>query len=99
MHTPDGRVILMTTAELEPTPDGTIVRMRFAAPKDRKQRAIFEQMAPMFEGLIRDSQKSLESLLAEESDRRSRDRSAVPDLPAPKPDAPFAGVLPIRMLD
>jgi uncharacterized protein YndB with AHSA1/START domain len=98
METPAGRVTFVSTAELEPTSDGTIMRMRFAPPKSRKERAIMEQMATMFEGIIRENERSLKAQLETETETDKAERPAEPELPTPTPDAPFAGIQPIRIV-
>ncbi|HYC06683.1 MAG TPA: DUF2652 domain-containing protein, partial [Candidatus Binatia bacterium] len=63
MPTPGGPVKFLTTIEFEPTADGTIVRQIHAAPKTAKERAIFTQMGPFFEGLFEQSSRALRAAL------------------------------------
>ena len=78
----------LATTELEPTPGGTILHQRFAAPKTPKERAIMEQIASsMGEALIR-----LIEQLGEELERRGRDATQEPALPRARPDGPVAGL-------
>ncbi len=51
MDTPMGPLKFLSTVELEPTPAGTIVHYRFA-PANAKDRAMLEQMAPMFDEIF-----------------------------------------------
>jgi uncharacterized protein YndB with AHSA1/START domain len=84
--TPAGPIKMLTTLELEPTVDGTIVHFRFAAPRTAKEKAILEQMAPAFEELFRQSHQNLISQLNAELEARNADRGEEPELPKAKPD-------------
>jgi len=61
---------MLSTLELEPTTQGTIVHFRFAAPKTARERAILQELAPMFEGLFRESNANLVAQLDEEMAKR-----------------------------
>jgi Protein of unknown function (DUF2652)/Polyketide cyclase / dehydrase and lipid transport len=83
-----GPVRFVATTELEPTPGGTILHNRFAAPKTSKERAMMEQIASsMEEALI-----LLIEQLDEELERRGRDATQEPALPRARPDGPVAGL-------
>ena len=68
-----GSVRFLATTEFEPTPGGTILHQRFAAPKTPKERAIMEQMLPSIVEAVRTSTTHLTELLDEELERRGRD--------------------------
>lgn len=75
--TPMGSVRFLVTTELEPTPDGTVIHHRFAAPETAEERQVMEQMAGWLEGALRTSTTRLVELLA---------ASQQPgDVPAPRP--------------
>jgi uncharacterized protein YndB with AHSA1/START domain len=95
MQTPAGPVTFLTTSELEPTADGTIVRMRFGPTANRSHRSRLEQMAPMLEAVVEEGGRILREQLDAETESRMADRGVEPDVPAPGPHAPFAGVGPI----
>ncbi len=80
MDTPMGPVKFVMTLEYEPTAAGTIVHFRFARAKTARERAILEQMAPMFEQVFQQRGVQLAALLDAElgADRSSADE---PDLP------------------
>lgn len=59
METPVGRLRFVSTREVEPTPDGSIVRMRVGRPKSAKDRAVLEQLRPMIDGLVKQSYANL----------------------------------------
>jgi Protein of unknown function (DUF2652)/Polyketide cyclase / dehydrase and lipid transport len=89
ISTPMGPFRFVATTEFEPTPGGTIIHQRFAAPKTPKEPAIMEQIASSMEqALIR-----LIEQLNEELERRGRDATEEPALPRARPDGPVAGLL------
>jgi hypothetical protein len=96
--TPAGPVKMLTTLELEPTTDGTIVHFRFAAPKTAKEKAILKEMTPAFEGLFRESHINLIAQLDAELAARNADRGEEPELPMPKPDGLFSEMRPLIMV-
>ena len=82
----------LETTEFEPTPDGTILHQRFAAPKTPKERAIMEQIASWMEEVLRTSSTRLIEQLDEELERRDRDATQEPVLPRARPDGPVVGL-------
>jgi uncharacterized protein YndB with AHSA1/START domain len=96
--TPAGPVKMLTTLELEPTVDGTIVHFRFAAPKTPKEKAILKEMTPAFEELFRQSHANLIAQLDAELAVRNADRAEEPELPMPKPDGLFSEMRPLVMV-
>jgi len=90
MSTPGGPVKMIATLELEPTPTGTIMHWRFAAPKTPRERAIMEQMAPMFAEAFADSNRVLTAQLDAELALRTAGAADEPHLPTPTAGAPFA---------
>jgi hypothetical protein len=98
MGTPAGPVKFLSTVELEPTARGTVVHMRFAPPKSAKERAILEQMGPLFDQVFAASTRQLKALLEEEVARRMADRETEPDLPNPRPGGVLADAPPLIML-
>jgi Polyketide cyclase / dehydrase and lipid transport./Protein of unknown function (DUF2652). len=99
MGTPAGPVKFLTTFELEPTTDGTIIHTRHASPKVARQRKILESMMPMFEEIFAASDRNLLEQLETTVAARAADRGPEPELPAPKPDGLFSEMQPILMLD
>jgi uncharacterized protein YndB with AHSA1/START domain len=97
MDTPGGPVTFNNTMELEPTPDGTIVHMRFAPPDTERERAILEQMQPMFEGMFAADRAALRALLESKLAERA-ERGPEPELRKCDPQGDFASLPPIRML-
>ncbi|HEY2916377.1 MAG TPA: DUF2652 domain-containing protein [Candidatus Limnocylindrales bacterium] len=92
--TPAGPVRIIGTFELEPTASGTRVHVRFAKPKSVKDRAMLVPMRPIFETMIETGAAALRTLVANEARSRAAERPQEPELPAARPDAPFAEALP-----
>ena len=99
MGTPAGPVKFLTTFELEPTADGTIIHTRFGPPKVARERKILESMMPMFEPIFAASDRNLLEQMEATLADRTADRGAEPELPAPKADGLFAAMQPILMID
>jgi Protein of unknown function (DUF2652)/Polyketide cyclase / dehydrase and lipid transport len=76
-----GPVRFVATTEFEPTPGGTILHQRFAAPRTPKERAIMEQIASWLDQGLRTSATRLTEQLDEELQCRSGDASEEPALP------------------
>ena len=89
---------MLTTLELEPTADGTVVHFRFAEPKTAKERAVMQQMTPLYESLFRESHANLIGQLNAEVAARAADRGEEPELPTPKPDGLFSEMRPLIMV-
>ena len=99
LDTPIGAISLPHTIEFEPTPTGTTIHYRFAPPKRKKERPIAEQIGAAYGEALRSAVPRLLELLDEEVALREADRGPEPDLAAPKPDGPLAGIAPLSMLD
>jgi Protein of unknown function (DUF2652)/Polyketide cyclase / dehydrase and lipid transport len=87
-----GPVRFVATTEFEPTPGGTILHQRFAAPRTPKERTIMEQMASWLDQGLRTSATRLTEQLDEELQCRSGDASEEPALPRARLDGPVAGL-------
>src|SRR5512140_1628535 len=94
MGTPLGPIRFLTTFELEPTPSGTRIHMRFGAPASRQEREIFEHALPTFEAPFAANAEALRMQLAAELEARAADAPPEPELPTPRPGAPFASLEP-----
>jgi hypothetical protein len=87
-----GPLSFLQTTELEPTPDGTILHMRMAAPETRKGRLMLKLAAGMFQKGLREASARLADELEAERERRNRDAGEEPDLPPRRPDGLLAGL-------
>ncbi|MGH2408047.1 MAG: DUF2652 domain-containing protein [Candidatus Limnocylindrales bacterium] len=99
MGTPEGPVKFLTTFELEPVADGTIIHTLFGPPKSARERKILEAMMPMFESMFEASDRTLAEQLCVASAERTASPGSEPDLPTPKPDGLFAEMQPLLLLD
>ena len=88
--TPMGHIRFLATTEFEPTPSGTIIRMRMAAPQTRKERFLARLARPMLERGLRVSRDRLVEQLAVELELRGRDALDEPDLPPARTDGVLA---------
>jgi hypothetical protein len=90
MNTPLGPVKMLSTFEIEPTAAGSRIHWRFGAPKTARERAILEQMLPVFNDLFAQTERNLNAQLREALDVRTAGDDLQPPLPAPRPDGLFA---------
>jgi hypothetical protein len=82
INTPAGPMRMLATVELEPTASGTTIHFRYAAPKAPKERAILQELLPVYEGMFAASSTAMISQLEAELARRRVDSPVEPDLPA-----------------
>ena len=94
--TSNGAIRMLETTEFEPTPDGTVIRLRFAAPKSAKELTLMRQMESFLDQTIQASSVLLTQQLEAELERRRLGGGEEPDLPTPRPDGPLAGISPAR---
>jgi hypothetical protein len=87
-----GPVRFIATTEFEPTPGGTILHQRFAAPETPRERAIMDQIASWVGEALRTSATRLTEQLDEELERSGRQATEEPALPRARPDGPVAGL-------
>jgi hypothetical protein len=90
--TPMGPIRFLQTTEFEPTPDGTIVHMRIAAPATLKERLALRLGARTLESGLRQGHARLIEQLDAELERRARDGAGEPELPVARADGVLAGL-------
>jgi len=95
LDTPSEPVKVLHTIEFEPVPEGTVVHMRFAAPKTKREKALMEHIGPAYGQALQSGFPSLIAQLAAELAVRDSDRGPEPELSTPKPDGPLAGLQPL----
>jgi uncharacterized protein YndB with AHSA1/START domain len=77
MGTPVGPVHGLSTAELEPTSNGTHVALRFAAPEDPGEQAILAEMGPIFQEILDENGRRLKEVVGREFAERAREAAPV----------------------
>lgn len=87
-----GVIRLLEATEFEPTPNGTIIRWRWGAPKTARERALMRQMESFLDQAMTTSAALLTEQLDAELERRRLEADEEPDLPTPRPDGPLAGM-------
>ncbi len=98
LDTPTGSVKVLHTIELEPVTTGTIVHIRFAAPKTRREKALMDHIGPAYGQALQSSFPSLIAQLDGRLAARYADRGPEPELDVPRPDGPLAGLEPLVIL-
>ena len=92
-----GGLVLLSTFELEPTPDGTIVHFRIA-PERKKDLPLLQQIGPMLNEAIQEGIRALQGQVLVEAAARAGDRGPEPEVPQPKPDGLFAEMEPLLIV-
>ena len=95
LATPSGPVKVLHTIELEPVTSGTIIHLRFAAPKTRREKALMEHIGPAYGAALESGIPTLVALLEAELAARDADRGPEPELAQPRPDGPLSGLQPL----
>jgi len=96
LATPTGPVKVLHTIELEPVTSGTIIHLRFAAPRTRREKVLMtEHIAPAYGAALRSGIPTLLTLLDAELAARDADRGPEPELAKPSPDGPLSGLQPL----
>jgi hypothetical protein len=99
LDTPTGPVKVLHTIELEPTGPGTIIHIRFAPPRTKRQQEAMQRIGPAYGEAL---QSRLPELVAQlEASLDERQRGAVPEPPvgAPRPNGVLAGLEPMTYVD
>ncbi len=99
IDTPAGPLKLPHTIEFEPVTSGTVIHMRFGPPKAKRDLALAAQVGAAYGEALRSSLPRLVELLDAELKSRQADRGPEPELAAPKPDGPLAGIAPLVIID
>ncbi len=99
LQAPDGPVKVLHTIELEPTTDGTLIHIRFAAPRTRREHAAMQVIAPAYGEALQSRFPELVAQLESAGADRARGRRAEPELPEAKSDGVLAGLAPMTYVD
>jgi hypothetical protein len=95
LATPSGPVKVLHTIELEPVTSGTIIHLRFAAPKTRREKALMEHIGPAHGAALESGLPTLIALLDAEFAARDADRGPESELVRPRPEGPLSGRQPL----
>jgi len=98
LDTPGGPVKVLHTIELEPVTTGTVIHLRFAAPKTKREQALMEHIGPTYGAALESAIPALVALLDAELAAREANRAPEPELATPRPDGPLAGLPPLVIL-
>jgi hypothetical protein len=90
INTPAGPMKMLATVELEPTASGTTIHFRYAAPKAPKERAILQELLPLYEQMFAASSSAMISQLEAALVESRADAVVEPQLPTPKPGGAVA---------
>ena len=99
LDTPQGPVKVLHTIELEPTTTGTTIHMRFGAAKTKREREQMAHIGPAYGAALESGVPSLVAQLEERLAARSEGGAPEPELAAPRPDGPLAGLAPLALID
>jgi hypothetical protein len=95
LETPSGPVKVLHTIELEPVPAGTIIHLRFAAPKTKREQALMAHIGPEYGAALQSGIPTLIALLDAELAAREAGRGPEPELAIPSPDGPLSSLQPL----
>src|ERR1700675_201262 len=99
LETPSGPVKVLHTIELEPVAFGTIIHLRFAAPKTKREKALMEHIGPAYGAALQSGIPTLLTLLDAELAARDADGGPEPELARPRADGPLSALQPLVMVD
>jgi hypothetical protein len=86
---------VLHTIELEPTPTGTTIHMRFAAPKTKREMPLMQVIGPAYAQALEAQAPVLVAQLDAELAAREADRAPEPELMTPRPGGPLSGLEPL----
>jgi hypothetical protein len=99
LDTPSGPVNVLHTIELEPVTTGTLIHIRFAGPKTRREQALMEHIGPAYSEALQSSFPALIAQLDAALAAREDDRGPEPELTRPRADGPFSVPQPTEIVD
>lgn len=99
LDAPGGPVKVLHTIELEPTPIGTTIHVRFGHPRTRREKTLMEVIGPAYEKGFRAAIPNLLAQLGAEAAAREAGRGTEPKLAAARADGPLAGIEPLVIVD
>jgi hypothetical protein len=97
--TPAGLLTMVSTTELEPTPDGATIHYRFAPPKTKRELEIAQQVGPPYREMLLASRLELVARIEASMAAGEADLAPEPALARPRPDGALAALGPIRIIE
>ena len=98
LATPTGPVKVLHTIEFEPTASGTIIHLRFAAPRTKREQGLMEHIGPAYGAALQSGIPTLLGLLDAELAARGGGAVVEPELKRPNPAGPLAGLAPLTIV-
>ncbi|MGI8999286.1 MAG: hypothetical protein ACR2GO_06220, partial [Candidatus Limnocylindria bacterium] len=83
---------VLHTVEFEPVTTGTVIHIRFGAPKTQREKALMKDIGPAYGEALEASFPSLIAQLDAELAARDADRGPEPELTGPRPGGPLSGL-------
>lgn len=99
LETPTGPVKVLHTIEFEPDASGTVIHIRFAAPRTRREQALLEHIGPGYGEALQAQLPELAVQLDAAFAAREADRGPEPELTGPSPNGPLAALRPLELVD
>jgi uncharacterized protein YndB with AHSA1/START domain len=84
LDTPGGPTKVLHTIELEPTASGTVIHLRFGAPKTKREKALMEHIGPAYGAALQSAVPALIAQLEAALAARTTGTDPAPELPAPR---------------
>jgi hypothetical protein len=98
LDTPGGPLRVLHTVELEPDTVGTLIHIRFAAPKTRREMALMREIGPAYGQALQASAPGLIAQLDALFAARDADRDPEPELITPRPGGPLSRLQPLGIV-
>lgn len=86
---------VLHTIELEPVTSGTVIHLRSAGPRARREKELMEQIGPAYGATLQSGIPTLITLKDAELAASYADRGSEPGLVRPRPDGPLSGLQPL----
>ena len=98
LDTPSGPVKVLHTVEFEPGVTGTTIHFRYAAPRTKREKELMKVIGPAYGQALESGLPELIAQLDATFAAREADRGPEPELAAPSPDGPLAGLQPLLIV-
>jgi hypothetical protein len=99
LETPTGPIKLLHTVEFEPTPAGTTIHFRYAAPRTKREKELMTVIGPAYGAALESGVPSLLAQLDAAAAVVGVGPEPEPLVALPRPGGPLAGLAPLAMID